>query len=99
MKIEPIYRELYRRAKSTGQDRAITLDRGARLAVRVRSGVVTLTIARQGKPVGDTEVIVFRRECSVPPDAQRVPADGQGTHTDASGGRWLYVAYTWKEQP
>ena len=92
MSLSSIYTELHRRAALTGEDRAIDLKGGARLAVRVQGDVTTLTISRQKKRVGDTELITFKRDCNVPETAARIPAEGQGQHGDA----W-YIAFRWRE--
>jgi hypothetical protein len=94
--ITSIYTELHRRAALTGEDRSQVLTGGARLAVRVVDGVTTLTIARKTKRVGDTELITFRRDCGVPEDATRYPAEGQGTK-DLDGATWHFVAFRWME--
>lgn len=93
-----MYQELHRRAKETGQDRATTLTGGARIAIRVQEDVVTLTIARQKKKVGTTELEVFKRDCGVPASAVRFPQEDQNTRTDSEGIIWWYVAYRWREE-
>jgi len=97
MTLTGIYTELHRQAARTGQDRRQELRNGARIAVRVRDGVVTLTISRKGKPVGDTELITFRRDCGVPATAARYPLDEQATRKDEAGLIWWYVTYRWGE--
>jgi hypothetical protein len=97
MSLANIYLELHRQAQRTGQDRAIVLKGGAKLAVRVQDGVTTLTIARKGKKVGSTELETFKRECGVPAYASRWPADDQATRSDAEGFLWFFVAYRWAE--
>jgi hypothetical protein len=97
MTLTSMYTELHRHAARTGQDRRQELRGGARIAVRVRDGIVTLTISRKGKPVGDTELIVFRRDCGVPATATRYPLDEQATRTDAAGAQWWCVTYRWSE--
>jgi hypothetical protein len=97
MSLSSIYTELHRNAARTRTDRAMELKGGARLAVRVSAGVVTLTISRKGKRVGDTELITFKRECNVPDDAIRFPLDEQGTRT-VDGILWFYIAYRWREE-
>ena len=92
-----IYHELHRNAERTGEARSSSLSGGARLTVRVRDGVTTLTIARRGKKVGDREIATFRRDCGVPPSAERRPAEGQKTLL-RDGATWWYVAFRWAEQ-
>ena len=96
MSLSSIYTELHRQAARTGTDRAQTLTGGARIAVRCREGVVTLTISRKAKRIGDTELVTFKRDCGVPESAVRFPAEEQGTkeHDDAT---WHYIAFRWRE--
>lgn len=96
MSLSAIYQELHRRARETGEDRGQTLTGGARIAVRVREGVVTLTISRAKKKVGSTELEVFKRECGVPSAAVRFPQEEQNTRT-VGEVTWWYVAYRWME--
>jgi hypothetical protein len=91
-----LYKRLANEARATGEDRATELTGGARLCVRIRDGVTTLSIARHGKPVGATELITFQRLCVVPPEATRWPAEGQ--HERAVNGKSLWqVVYSWRE--
>lgn len=92
MSLASMFLEAKIQAARTGTDRALELRGGARLVVRVQGGVVTLTISRPKKHVGDRELITFREQCAIPPDAARFPAEGQGQHGEA----W-YVAYRWAE--
>jgi len=92
-----IYLELHRRAWETGQDRAQTLGKGARIAVRVQDGITTLTISRSKKPLGATEIETFKRDCGVPWDAVRFPQEGQGT-IEREGMPWRYIAWRWREE-
>lgn len=98
MSLSAIYFELHRQAARSGEDRSHTFTGGARIAVRVKDNVTTLTIMRKGKRVGSTELVTFKRDCNVPPDAARYPADEQGQHTDEGGVVWWYVAYRWAEE-
>jgi hypothetical protein len=91
-----MYQELRRRAMETGEDRALTLKGGARLAVRVQADVVTLTISRSKKPLGATELETFRRDCDIPASAIRFPLDEQGTRT-VDGVIWWYIAFRWRD--
>jgi hypothetical protein len=94
--LSSIYIELHRAAARTGIDRAIDLKGGARLAVRVQAGIVTLTISRKAKKLGTTEIDTFKRDCGVPASAIRFPLDTQGTK-EHDGATWFYVAYRWAE--
>lgn len=96
MSLSSIYTELHRNAARTGTDRATDLKGGARLAVRVQAGVVTLTISRKGKKVGDVEIVVFKRDCNVPESAVRFPQEGQRTK-EHEGATWYAVTYRWRE--
>jgi hypothetical protein len=94
--LSSIYTELHRNAARTGQDRAMELKGGARLAVRVKAGIVTITISRKGKKVGDTELVTFKRDCNVPSAAVRIPAEDQHTRT-IEGVVWHSVSFCWRE--
>lgn len=96
MTLSSLYTELHRQAERHGEDRAVELKGGARLAVRCIDGVTTLTISRKGKKLGDTEIVTFKQHCGVPETATRYPAEGQNTR-DADGVAWFYVAYRWAE--
>ena len=96
MSLSSIFTELHRNAARTGQDRAQELRGGARLAVRVQAGVVTLTISRAVKKLSSTEIEVFKRDCGVPPTAVRYPAEGQGTKQFADAPHH-FVAFRWRE--
>jgi hypothetical protein len=96
MSLESIFREAKIQAQRTQTDRPLNLRGGARLVVRVNENVVTLTIARKAKKVGDTELITFKRDCAVPDNAIRFPQEGQNTR-DADGQTWWYVAFRWSE--
>jgi hypothetical protein len=95
--LHTIYQHLLERARATGTDYGETLRKGARLAVRVRDGQVTLTLSRKDKPVGDEEIATFRAHCQVPATATRIPAEGQRTR-EVKGEIWHYLAYVWPEE-
>ncbi len=80
-RLTTMYAELVRNARRTGEDRAVALTGGARVAVRVRGGRIVCSIARKDKPVGATEIETFRRLFGIPPEAERRPATGQETIT------------------
>jgi len=94
--LSSIYTELHRNAARTGQDRAMELKGGARLAVRVQAGVVTLTLSRKAKKLGATEIEVFKRDCGVPETAIRFPVEGQRL-SDHEGEPWHSITYRWRE--
>jgi hypothetical protein len=93
MSLANLFMELKIQAARNQTDRALDLKGGARLAVRVVDGVTTLTISRKGKRLGDTELVTFKRDCAIPPDAARYPAEGQGLKGDS----W-YVAFRWSDE-
>ena len=99
MSISAIYQELHRNAQRTGEDRSHTFSGGARIAVRVQGGVVTLTIARKTKRVGSVELETFKRDCGVPAGAVRWPADGGQATREAAGVTWWCIAFQWEESP
>jgi hypothetical protein len=88
--------EMKRRAGETGDDRATDLKGGARMAVRVRSDVITPTISRKEKALGATEVETFKRDCGVPATAERLPDAGQRQRT-RDGATWHTITYRWRE--
>lgn len=97
MSLSNLYTELHRRAAASGEDRALDLKGGARIAVRVQAGVVTLTISRSKKLLGATEIETFKRDCNVPATAIRFPLEGQGVK-EHGGMSWHYIAYRWREE-
>jgi hypothetical protein len=97
MSLATIYLDLWRTAQETGQDVSRELHSGAKLAVRVKDNVTTLTIARKTKRVGDVEIKTFVRDCGVPDGAARYPPSEQGQRRDADGVWWYFVAYRWAE--
>jgi hypothetical protein len=97
MSLANIYLELLRRARETGDDRATTLRGGARLAVRCQDAVITLTISRVTKPLGATEIEVFKRDLGIPAHAIRFPQEGQNSIA-RDGATWHYIAYRFCEE-
>lgn len=96
MSLASIFTELHRNAARTGTDRAQELRGGARLAVRVQAGVVTLTISRARKKLGDVEIVTFKRDCGVPANAARYPLEGQG-QKEIESVLYFFVAWRWNE--
>lgn len=96
MSLSHIYEALHHQAARSGEPRGQTLTGGARITVRVLGGVTTLTISRRGKHVGDTELMVFRRDCGVPETAERRPSEGQ-SHMTHEGSVWFYLSFRWTE--
>jgi hypothetical protein len=97
MSLADLFLQLRIQAERTGEDRRLDLKNGARLSVRVLNEVVTLTISRQKKRVGDTELITFRRDCNVPDGAARYPAKGQNPR-EVDGVTWWCITYRWREE-
>jgi len=97
MSLESMYQTLRAQASRTEEPRGQTLTGGARITVRVRDGRTTLTISRKNKPVGASELETFRAACSVPPDAERSPSEGQKLYTDDAGVVWHYLSFRWAE--
>lgn len=97
MSLTNLYTELHRTAQRSGEDRALTLKGGARLAVRVVGDVTTLTISRPTKRLSATEIAVFKRDCGIPATAVRFPMEGQNPREIDGVTRW-YVAYRWREE-
>lgn len=96
MSLANIYTELHRQAARTGTDRAQELRGGARLAVRVLEGIVTLTISRKGKRLSVAEIDTFKRDCGVPSSAVRFPQEGQQVR-EREGAQWHSITYRWRE--
>jgi len=95
--LSSIFTELHRNAARTGQDRSQNLAGGARIAVRVKEGVVTLTISRgKGKRLSDSEIETFKRDCTVPSSAVRFPLEGQRT-IEREGAVWHSISFRWAE--
>lgn len=97
MSLANLYTELHRRAAASGEDRALDLKGGARLAVRCLDGVTTLTISRKGKALGSTEIETFKRDCGVPSSAIRFPLDGQRT-IERDGATWHAITFRWRDE-
>jgi hypothetical protein len=95
-KIATIFAELVRNARRTGEDRRATLGRGARMAVRVKDGEITLTLARTPGRLGESELITFQRHCQIPGNALRWPATDQHQRQEDKVTWWI-VAYRWCE--
>jgi hypothetical protein len=94
--------ELLKQARRTHEDRAADLAHGARIAFRVEQyeacAVVTLSIARKGKPVGTSEEVTFKRYCNVPPGATRYPETPEQQRLHRDGQEWHRILYRWTEE-
>lgn len=85
---------LKQQAALFGDDRALALSHGARVAFRVKDGRVTFAVSRKEKMVGDTEIITFKAQAGVPVDAVRIPSEGQQELT-VCDERWYTVGWRW----
>ncbi len=103
--ITRIFDELVRNSQRTGKQRNAPLKGGAELAVLVVEDVITLTIKRPEKRVGDVELRTFREHCGVPVDAAVLTPPEQATRdvrTPSLNGfsemlvTWYYVTYRWR---
>lgn len=92
MSLTNLYLELHRRAALTGEDRALDLKGGARIAVRCQDGITTLTISRKIKPLSSVEIETFKRDLGIPASAARYPLEGQGVKA-REGMTWHYIAW------
>jgi hypothetical protein len=89
--IASLYTELLRRARKKGLAQ-VDLQGGARMYVRFEAGVITVSFARQGKKLGDTELTTFHHHCDIPVDAERLPPEGQALRNG-----WYVRGYRWRE--
>jgi len=98
-KLSAIYHELVKDAKHLpSQDHPRTLPNGARIAVRIRDGLHTITFSRPDVQLGDTEIDTFVEHCRVPSHARRIPSTGQGLVPNEVRARY-YVAFQWPVEP
>jgi hypothetical protein len=58
--ITSIFNQLAQRAVASGQEQSHQFQNGLRVAVRVKEGLLTLTITRAEKPVGEVELSTFQ---------------------------------------
>ena len=97
--LRAIYQDMLTKARALpGEDQIHQLSKGARIALRLRDGIQTVTFSRMYVEVGAIELGTFVSHCSIPPQAKRIPAEGQGKRNE--GGRFrYYVAYQWQPEP
>jgi hypothetical protein len=110
--ITRIFNHLLTDARRSGQVQQADLKGGARIYVRVAGSAgsqVTVTFARRGKRLGDTELTTFGAHCNIPASAERLPASGQAERqstrivNDEEHGSipiaetWYAVGYRWRE--
>ena len=100
-KLSAIYAELVEHARKLKSDQAHTLRNGARIAVgfRYNAEIQAVTFSRVNAPVGDIELETFRKHCSIPATAERIPPAGQTT-IELENDRVRYsVSYKWMIEP
>lgn len=94
MSLRSIFEELYATAAARASDARPgeafrQLGKGAAIRVRVLGRRRQVILSRKGAPVGEPEILTFRRDGAVPEYATRQDYPGQqGMH---------YVALTWEE--
>jgi|GraSoiStandDraft_59_1057299.scaffolds.fasta_scaffold259827_2 hypothetical protein len=108
--ITRIFERLVRESRRTRMITRASLTHGAQLAVLVDLGTITLTIKRQNQPLGERELVTFRRDCGVPEDAEVLTPEMQGTRfiavrveyedgtTAIEQETWRYVTWRWKDE-
>jgi hypothetical protein len=91
-----MYTHLLDRARASGQDRHVDLHGGARVAVRVKDGLITVSIARTPQRLGDVEIITFHKHFQIPAHAVRFPEEGQAKRTVDKTDWWM-IGWTWAD--
>ena len=79
-------------------DQAHNLPNGARIAVRLRDNLQTVTFSRGDVELGAVELGTFVQHCTIPSHARRIPAEGQG-QKELGGRLRYYVAFQWAVEP
>lgn len=98
-KLTALYQQLVSDATHLpNQDHPKTLPNGARIAVRIRDGLHTVTFSRPDVVLGDVELKTFQTHCRIPSHARRIPTEGQGAKADGLRVRH-YVAFQWPVEP
>jgi hypothetical protein len=95
MTLRSTFTRLYAEAAARQRDDApgesyAALRHGADIKVRVQGRRRQIILGRQGAPVGEGEIVTFRRDGSIPPEA---------TRADYQARRWHYVALSWEAAP
>lgn len=97
--LSAIYAKLVKDAQALPKcDHATTLRNGARIALRLRNNVQTVTFSRSDVEVGEIELTTFQKHCAIPAHARRIPESGQGERNEDVRLR-RYVAYRWTVEP
>jgi hypothetical protein len=94
--LDTLFAHLLRRARATGKLQTAKLHGGARVAVKVLDGRVSVSIGRSGAPVGASEEQTFRRFFKVPAHAQRRPVAGQA-HKPLDDQDWNVIGWIWDD--
>jgi hypothetical protein len=107
--ITRIFDRLVREGRRSRMIQRHALTGGAELVVLVDFGRITLTIKRMDQPLGERELITFRRDCHVPDTAEVLSPPEQGTRviprqlTLPNGDStirhdtWRYVTWRWPD--
>ena len=96
--LKAIYQDMLKKAQALKEDQYHQLARGARIALRLRDGIQTVTFSRMDCGVGQVELGTFVSHCAIPPQAKRIPPEGQGSRKEGVRVRH-YVAYQWPLEP
>ena len=98
-KLSAIYAKLVADVKALpGYDQAHNLMNGARIAVRLRDNLQTVTFSRGDVELGAVELDTFKTHCAIPEHARRIPAIGQNLVPKTVRARY-YVAFQWAVEP
>ena len=98
-KLSAVYAKLVADVKALpGYDQAHNLMNGARIAVRLRDNLQTVTFSRGDVELGAVELDTFKKHCSIPEHARRIPAEGQNLVPNQVRARY-YVAFQWAVEP
>lgn len=95
MTLRSTFRELYataeaRQAEGRPGEAYKALRQGATVKVRVLGRRRQVILGRRGAPVGEVEIVTFRRDGDIPQAAER------NDYADDKG--WHYVALRWERQ-
>ena len=94
-KLSAVYAKLVADVKALpGRDQFHNLMNGARIAVRLRANLQTVTFSRGDVELGAVELETFKKHCAIPAHARRIPAAGQGLVPNQVRARY-YVAFQW----
>jgi len=97
-KLSARYQQLVADTKALKRDQFHNLMNGARIAVRIRDNVQTVTFSRGDVELGAIELGTFVTHCRIPTHARRIPATGQGLVPNEVRARY-YVAFQWPVAP